>query len=927
MADISENKNESANNLFDNRPDKYAIIVVDASGSTCCEFKNMSTIFQKMADVVLDLNIPVVRALFWNSPQEDSDKFNTGSYVIPYVLNSNNLKATFAMVAPSITGRCLTEPHLGVYAIPDEWLKNDPIIYILTDGNIGYGNINYSDKNSLERQFTESIQQLSQRRGSDGMLINPNPRVSIIAVEATVRDFNQVESFNSGAGGDMYKCIVANRLTNKIRRFISINPNGQFVQIDRNEARPGFIPYGGQEFHETKCYQFMQYIRNELHKPENSDEGKQLAIAQKLSNTLNVLTKDKPARLVDDIIRSYCNMFILDPEMVKFILTEAIQKERGGQAAVYSSYRAQLKGLFKQADGMLKQNVCSAVSLNDRFMTMLYVGNNVSNVSNVSSVDGNVSNVSNVSSVSNSYHILTGSSRLVEGSTTFSGMKYPNSAFRGIPVLPMLKESNKLTDLNRQCLRQWIRACYANRYHLNPTADEIIYLVLGDTYRVVNSVVSDSVKTGYKMLSMIMLEKKRLNSQMTEFDRLVAGELPIPNSGKIQDFYTYIKNVCSKLKLCIPCETNEEVMALWCEICKAVNNDLYVAQARHCPAKWNMNLTYTVVEDKVPDELSHEYTCLITLEDVSSVGGWKFRPHADLNGGMCSPAFVLSESGYQQLLVTNCICCICYKGLQESDFEHVGPKMQFDLPEVYKVDGSHTYTLVDGVSNLSIGSSEVNSNSITNNDPFNKQSNSTNNGNSTGKVVVLHGPVGSGKTTLAKKIYDRVTARGGKCFVEGPDKYVNLGISPRDACAKVTEVLRQALYSEEKDLVVVIDTCGERSLEKKGRTFFDVRFNNWERVDIWVNVNIKSLDNLQGYFAWSLRNVLLRGKPGPNDNFNLNPISGGTRLCIDIHHKKCSMLFPKKNEKALWTFSNATLDNLKSLSDSYVPYENDLSMI
>ena len=81
-----------------------------------------------------------------------------------------------------------------------------------------------------------------------------------------------------------------------------------------------------------------------------------------------------------------------------------------------------------------------------------------------------------------------------------------------------------------------------------------------------------------------MLKKKRLNSIATELERLENGEMPIPNSGKIVDFFTYMKTVGNLIGLSGD-EGNLLVqpMTFWYGICCALQNKGMIAkQLIHC---------------------------------------------------------------------------------------------------------------------------------------------------------------------------------------------------------------------------------------------------------------------------------------------------------------------------------------------------------
>ncbi len=73
-----------------------------------------------------------------------------------------------------------------------------------------------------------------------------------------------------------------------------------------------------------------------------------------------------------------------------------------------------------------------------------------------------------------------------------------------------------------------------------------------------------------------MLKKKRLNSDMTELERLENGDIPLPNSGKIETFYNYMNIVSTQLELKL------EPLTLWYAICLSLDNDKLLKQFIHC---------------------------------------------------------------------------------------------------------------------------------------------------------------------------------------------------------------------------------------------------------------------------------------------------------------------------------------------------------
>jgi hypothetical protein len=75
-------------------------------------------------------------------------------------------------------------------------------------------------------------------------------------------------------------------------------------------------------------------------------------------------------------------------------------------------------------------------------------------------------------------------------------------------------------------------------------------------------------------------------------------------------------------------------------------------------------------------------------------------------------------------------------------------------------------------------------------------------------------------------------------------------------------------------------------------------------------------NNLAGYFAWSLRNVLRRGAANAGTDYYLSPVGAGVVVCIDVHKKKAKSLFNQREFQA-WQFAGASLANLDGLSNAY----------
>ena len=934
--------NTATSPLFEEPAKGDAVLLIDSSGSTSLAFApgNTLTVFDKILSVASQLDHENFRLIFWNSPNFNSGKFSNGTVVLPFILKKNLFQMVFASVSKDAVGG--TNPSIGFKAIPVEWLKNDPVVYLITDGQFAGGH--------EERELAQEINRI-------------NARICIIAVENTERDFNNLSEVAGAAGGDIYRIIQQQHLTAKVSQFISYSrrktSNEQkllnnhteskisnntddttdqmikFTHINKCKPPAGYIPYGNKYFSELRVNEFAQFISSEL--KQDPSETKQLEIAQRLSTSLEYLTKDKPRTRADDIIKYFSSLFTVDADMIRWILADAIEKERSGQAGVFANYRADLKNLFQQADALIKRDVCDAIGLGS--VSDMFVSYTIED------------------------HVLTGSYRLVDKSLTIHGNRYPRCAYEHVPVFPMMSETTRLTDLQEQCLRQWTRCVYSAYYRVHPTSDEIIFLVLGNMLKVCSSPeVSDQCKASYRRLARVILNKKRLNSMQTEYDRIANGDVPIPNSGNLADFETYMSNVSAKLCL------SGSIYRLWYDMCYALDPIIVAKQEKHCTAAMSSTAgCQLITEDKLPTGMLYDYTCIITTEDISAVGGFRILPHQSAVG-TCEPVYLLSSEGKNGLLRShNCVCPVCYTPLNNGSFEKVGAKRAFDLPVYYQayksrfneqqVSGYMPYSNQTSKKSgrdkkiydvprrnlmgrraehmlASVAQSVVNNNTTTANSSSTTTLTTTNsnsitqntrlglcNANGcTGTLVILKGVVGCGKSTTAQKIYENVLARGGVCYVEGTDKYCKTGVMTRDAVTMVNQQLFKIEEEKNNDMVVVIDTCGEQTGHSV-RSIFGLDFSGWKRVDVWPNYYNY---DLAGYFAWSLRNVLMRRKPRDNDNHYLNPETAGVHTCIDVHRKKARALFP--NNYAVWQFSGATIENLEAQANEYAKLVTEFVM-
>ncbi|XWV25771.1 putative ATP-binding protein [Tupanvirus soda lake] len=905
--------------LFASHSGKHtSILLVDASASTVYTGNkfNGELIFDKIKEIVKNIDSEEFRIIFWNSDKDrkaDTTNFFTkGIFKLPFVVKKDKLDLAFATVKPNIHDYCLTFPHLGFDNIPKEWVKPVELtkVYFITDGEMGYRSIPQYEMSSLKSALRDSIKRLFNK--------SSNIQLYIVTIEPRNMDFMQMETLQKAAGCDVYNVIMDNQMTKYITKFVSYTPNNSngFVHINKNIPPPGFVPFGEKYFSELRTGEFLAYLAELISK--TPDENELLKIVQFLSSTVCALIKDKPVKLANDIVKTFCNLFngtSLDMMFVNFILTDAVQKENAGMANVFASYRAKLRDLYSQANELLHKNIKEAIGINEFFMTLPFDDK-----------------------------VISGHFRLVDKNLSIDRTAYPQSAILinniSLPILPL--DFGIFSPMNEQCLRQWVRALIHKIYGVNAMEDIVIHIVLSIVLRVVLSDVDIGLKNSYRRLGTIMLKKKRMHTDTTELARLENGELPTPNSGKIGVFYDYMEVINRILR------TNLHPMTLWYSLCLALDNaSLISKQLIHCKEFIEQNFPgceptalldmlkdkiQPITHHKIPFENVLDYDCLVTMEDTSKTGGYRFLPHNNMQGGNCCPVYVLSEGGHKSLLENpkTSFCPICFTRLDTTMFQTVGPK-PVDLEEVVifpkgtnNIFGNDHYVqpMKLPTTNHTIPSSSTNK-SIVNVNTFAVGPGAL---NKKGTVVILKGTVGAGKSTYSSKIKEYIENLGGHCIVVGTDKYCKTGMSVPEAIVKVKEDLMKVNDLEEsKLLVVVIDTCGEKSTSNT-KTFFDVDFTGWKSVNAWPNLERSRMEE---YLSWSLRNVLLRDKPRDQDNHYLNPTSAGIGKCIEVHQTKARALFGKKiprmpvdgsmNREQALTFLSEKADSYqKMLTESMV---------
>lgn len=846
-----------------------AIFIVDASGSTIFNTYDNGPIddvqrpkvFQRMKKYIQQTGITTGRFIFFNSDSrsdQNNRNFPGGVICFPHVVTiATGINQMFKIVMDKITSQALTFPHLGFEKLPPSWfdMKGVNHVYFITDGGIGWPSATRNEQTDLENKLVQQIRHMYSSY--------PNVQLHMIAIEPERRNYSSSEVVRNAAGGAVCTVLQRAGLTSNMVEFISCNPahDDGFTHFKRIIPLPGFIPFGTRCFSELKRDKFVEYINRLIQ--ETPTEDALLKLIQDLSLSISYLTKDVAPRYMENIIGTFCRLFngsVLDPVIVTYMLNDTVRAETAGQTQVFAQCRERLLQLFRLVQDLLRTNTKDALSMHNRFITLPINGK-----------------------------ILVGDCSMITKSKRINGNVYNNSSFElGHLIIPGLSFQTDLSAINQQAMRQFLRANIAEADRISDRDDMCMYSVAARMIQVVLSDVDVMYKAIYTNLTNIMLGKERLRGGgITELAYFEAGNLPKPNVGNMNTFYQYMNHAA---RLCnIQCKP----MTMWYIICLALaNTALITKQLIHCADDIESDfpgldpmMLLDHIRDRVPkvevltiSTCRYDYSsCPITLETTVTTGGYIIKNHITSTGQQCNPNYVYSQAGYDASFAQPTVFCPnCYTVLTAGNFEQIGPNVATDLTAIIAAIGRPVANQIDDLAN---GVEEMKLN-----DPPRPVRALPR------KRVLIRtfGTVGAGKSTWALEIENAVRAAGGECFNEGTDKYNKRG-GRVNAKNMVRDKLRTIDRVQNDLLVVIIDTCGENH---NGNIMFGYNFTGWTTIDIHPNYNP---DNLVGYLAWSLHNVLSRPHHTADTLYWLNPVSTDLTVCTNVHRQKASKLYGDAN--------------------------------
>lgn len=667
--------------LFENGPictyDKCPIILIDNSASTYGKILKDELIYTQ--SILKNRNITECYLMFWS----DNILFHNGD-------NKTNIDMLHSI---DMTSNGSTLLCYALDNIPDAWMKLSSDIYIVTDGCI----------NDNVQTFNFLIVKLYAA----------HKHLYIITVENN--NYNYMNC-DISAGADIFNHINQLKLSYMIKQFICFNQfhndaSNPFVNYNNPNIGSNMTAFRDKVCRIDKTYEFVAYIESLIDIIKNNSdtiENKQnayLKLSHDIVITLHYITKDKCYAAKRATIDMFCNLFV-DVDMYKHIrallLDEVNNIEQGG-ASTFTSYKNLREKVFERAQIALYSDTKKAITNipQNNYISMI-MSSNMGDIV-IADVDQSI------------IHPLTINDRIYNNSCIQMGH------YR-VPMFP-----SKLTiDHNKydQCVRQWLRINYAKKYNMNPASDMIMYCLFSDMVRVCLSDVPENVKQSYREMARLNMDRTRFGTNKSEFAYLMDNPpAPVkgnPNYIKSLLYHAILHSGFTNVNQVVDINTElgfnetEDVMiditppiemisttvlssdatdniidnnirpfTFWYAFIKLLGDDnLIRAQLPFCEEDMRINgvtqdniikfiqskLKPIAYYERNSMQIEYNYTCYVTMEDTTNNGGYIVPAHRIGKNVVCSPRFVVSSEGYEQLKQNSIHinCPICHKVITDN---------------------------------------------------------------------------------------------------------------------------------------------------------------------------------------------------------------------------------------------------------------------
>ena len=473
--------------IYDNCP----IVMIDNSGSTQGWVLENEVIFTQ--NLLKRRNITECYMMFW----DDGVKFPNGN-------NKTSVDTMHNIYKTSGGGTYVCRAW---DKLPGEWLTTSNDIYVITDGEI-----------------SDYVNDVSKHINK---FFRDNKKIYIVTVESNNSNYMKD---NVTAGNTIFTRVSEAKLSHMIKQFICFNRfhndvNNPFVNNSNPDVGPNMAAFRDRVFRVDKTHEFVAYVESLIDAinagNETMDEKNNayLRLSYDIVASLHYLTKDKSHSSKRATIDMFCGLFV-DVGMYKQIralLLNEVDSVAKGSASTFQGYKNRREKVFEKAQIALYTDTKKAITNipQNEYISMI-VGSSIGDII-VGDVDANVNN-----------------------NLTINDKTYNNSSIKmgnhNVPMFP--RKITMDNDQFDQCVRQWFRANYAKKYGMNPASDMIMYCIFSDMVRVCLSDVPESVKTSYREMARLSMNRKRFGTDKSEYEYL-HNNPPAPVKGNM-NYITYL---------------------------------------------------------------------------------------------------------------------------------------------------------------------------------------------------------------------------------------------------------------------------------------------------------------------------------------------------------------------------------------------------
>jgi hypothetical protein len=698
-------------------------------------------------------------------------------------------------------------------------------------------------------------------------LLDENP-----LVQFSIHTVDVIHIFGSEnmAGMDVYDILKDNKLTHRITDFVLFTSLEDGRELFSNKiVPPGFIGFRNQMFNITRENEFFAHISNEITR-QRDESIYDMVRYTSMSIASIIKARGLSTNLANNLIYSYANLFrLFQPEPDVDIICEDLISSFTRSVKNILSNQAELSTSFATDRKKFFEEASG------------FLSKSVKEAIGTTSLNGCSFPINNILYGVKMTSVISPLTREMPYAC------YADANGTTTPILPEVRRNGKMTN---QCMRQYVRMCMQTIHGFKNQSDHAKFAPLVYMTMAYFSDIPVEIKFIYTELSICMLQKTLTGIDITELEHLRKG-----NTHTSKNWVNELQEVVNKLT-----GTTVPARAVWFVICNILNGQLndtilsqnqlvHVKQDVPNPDRWmDICATFPKLKFEIINTDDYEYICPFTHENTSA-GGFGILAHPwnkSSSTSQCSPKMVIAnDPELLGMLFTNdhFNCPTCRARLPRNQLEYT--------------QKSETTTC------LPVKEKEICG------------------------VVILKGPVGSGKTTVTKKLVEMLSSRG-KVHVVSNDMHcarlVKSGVNPKAVGGQASKLVSEELASfiiQTGTKFVIVDICNEKH---KDGTIFGISMPTtiWTYSTLYVNINPDTIPKpmFNNYFAWCLLHVLSRTESGMGDNYWLNPESAGFIVCKKVLTDKVNALFPGKMNLPQFNTMEEAFEKLTPMSKNYDEY-------